>query len=178
MADAAGGSDRGGGGIDFSDAFSDANPGSAAAQLGVVNAEGAAAGPGVALPLDASEPRLEPSPDLSAEPAMNAAAAAPADANIPSADVMAAIGAVEVVHGTRALSSGSRLPEPVVRCLSQAPPSMHRSSFVRLGVVPLVGVRQSTRSVVCWAECVFRNIVVDPGVMSMLSAVSAVSALF
>ena len=93
MADSAGGGDGGGGGLDFSATFSDANPPSAAAQLSAVNAEVAAANPEVAVPLDASEPRLEPSPDLSAEPAMNAAAAA--DANMPSADVMAAIGAVE-----------------------------------------------------------------------------------
>ena len=36
---AAGGGGGGGGGLDFSAAFSDANPGSAAAQLSVVNAE-------------------------------------------------------------------------------------------------------------------------------------------
>ena len=83
---AAGGGGGGGGGLDFSETFSDANPGSAAAQLGG------------ALPLDATEPRLVPSPVPSAEPAMNAAAAADANASMPNADVMAAIGAVEEVH--------------------------------------------------------------------------------
>ena len=89
---AAGGGGGGGGGLDFSETFSDANPGSAAAQLGG------------ALPPDATELRPVPSPVPSAEPDMHAAAAADADARLPihcvdvSADVMAAIGAVEEVH--------------------------------------------------------------------------------
>ena len=88
----AGGGGGGAGGLDFSATFSDANPGSAAAQLGG------------ALPPDATELRLVPSPVPSAEPGMHAAAAADADARLPihcvdvSADVMAAIGAVEEVH--------------------------------------------------------------------------------
>jgi len=89
---AAGGGGGGGGGLDFSETFSDANPGSAAAQLGG------------ALPPDATELRLVPSPVPSAEPGMHAAAAADADARLPihcvdvSADVMAAIGAVKKIH--------------------------------------------------------------------------------
>ena len=50
--------------LNFPATFSDANPGSAAAQLGS------------ALLLDATELRLVPSPVLSAEPGKNAAAAA------------------------------------------------------------------------------------------------------
>ena len=61
---AAGGGGGGGGGLDFSETFSDDNPGSAAAQLSG------------ALPPDATELGLVPSPVPSAEPGMHAAAAA------------------------------------------------------------------------------------------------------
>ena len=52
----------------------------------------------VRLPLDASEPRLVPSPNPSAEPAMNAAIATNASST-PNADVRVAMGAVQKVHG-------------------------------------------------------------------------------
>jgi hypothetical protein len=110
---AAGGGGGGGGALDFSETFSDDNPGSAAAQLGG------------ALPPDATELRLVPSPVPSAEPGMHAAAAADADARLPihcvdvSADVMAAIGAVEEVHAAVTAHSSDRTLQHVPSSTSQ-----------------------------------------------------------
>lgn len=127
MAAAAGDSGGGGGGLAFAAVFSDDNASaSAPAQLRAVNAE-AAAVDAAPLPLNATELRLMPSPDLSAEPAMNVAAAA---AGSPQAAVMAdAMNAVAAVH-VADIAVNPKTPIPMAR-LEQSP-GYRRRRILRL----------------------------------------------
>ena len=119
MAAAAGDSSGGGGGLDFAAVFSDDNPGasvSAPAQLRAVNTKVAAVDV-APLSLDATEPCLMPSPDLSAEPDMNiAAAAASSPQSAVMADAMKAVAAVHVAD----IAVNPKTPIPMA-LLEQSP---------------------------------------------------------